>query len=211
VGLALADAMQRREAITACFFGDGAVAEGSFHESLNLAALWRLPVLFLCENNLYAMGTALGRSESETDVALKAAAFEVPAWPVDGMDALAVADAAERAVTAVRAGGGPHFLELRTYRFRPHSMFDPELYRERGEVEAWKRRDPIAALDGALRAAGLLDDAAMAALEQEVRAEVDDAVAFAEAGTWEPVEELTRYVYSEPAAATATGGPEVRS
>ncbi|MGH7810194.1 MAG: pyruvate dehydrogenase (acetyl-transferring) E1 component subunit alpha, partial [Candidatus Binatia bacterium] len=144
VGLALADQMSGRQQVTACFFGEGAVAEGEFHESLNLAALWKLPVLFCCENNLYAMGTALARSESETDICLKAAAFEIPAWPVDGMDVLAVEDATKRAAIAVRAGGGPHFLEYRTYRFRAHSMYDPELYRDKQEVEEWKKRDPIA-------------------------------------------------------------------
>jgi pyruvate dehydrogenase E1 component alpha subunit len=131
VGLALADKMRGRDRVTACFFGDGAVAEGEFHESLNLAALWQLPVLFVCENNLYAMGTALRYTESQTDLALKAAAYEIPAWPADGMDAVAVAEAARRAVDAVRSGGGPHFLELRTYRFRAHSMFDPERYRDK--------------------------------------------------------------------------------
>jgi TPP-dependent pyruvate/acetoin dehydrogenase alpha subunit len=114
VGLALADKMAGRSNVTVCFFGEGAVAEGTFHESLNLAALWQLPVLFCCENNLYAMGTALVRSESQTDIALKAAAYEIPAWAVDGMDVLAVEEAARRAVDAVRSGGGPHFLELRT-------------------------------------------------------------------------------------------------
>src|SRR4030065_668486 len=118
VGLALADKIAGRQQVTACFFGEGAVAEGEFHESMNLAALWKLPVLFCCENNLYAMGTALARSESETDICLKAAAFEVPAWPVDGMDVIAVEDATQRAATAVRAGGGPPFLEYPTYRFR---------------------------------------------------------------------------------------------
>src|SRR5512144_148816 len=143
VGLALADKMQGRARVTACFFGEGAVAEGEFHESMNLAALWNLPVLFCCENNLYAMGTALTRSESETDLALKAASFEVPAWDVDGMDVLAVEQAARAAAEAVRGGAGPHFLELRTYRFRAHSMFDPERYRQKGEVEEWRHRDPI--------------------------------------------------------------------
>jgi pyruvate dehydrogenase E1 component alpha subunit len=200
-GLALADALQRRPRVTACFFGEGAMAEGEFHESMNLAALWRLPVLFCCENNLYAMGTALARSESQTNVALKAASYEMPAWTVDGMDVLAVAAAADAAVDAVRAGGGPYFLELRTYRFRAHSMFDPELYRAKAEVEEWKRRCPIESFSARLRADGLLDDAALAALEAEVRAEVEDAVAFAEAGTWEPVAELTRHVCSEPAGA----------
>jgi pyruvate dehydrogenase E1 component alpha subunit len=201
VGLALADALQHRARVTACFFGEGAVAEGEFHESMNLAALWKLPVLFCCENNLYAMGTALVRSESQTTIALKAASYEMPAWSVDGMDVRDVAAAADAAVTAVRAGGGPHFLELRTYRFRPHSMFDPELYRSKAEVEEWKRRCPIAAWSARLREAGLLDDAMLAALEAEVRAEVEDAVAFAEAGTWEPVADLERWVYSAPATA----------
>ena len=199
VGLALADALQHRARVTACFFGDGAVAEGEFHESLNLAALWRLPVLFCCENNLYAMGTALARAQAETNLAIKAASYEIPSWAVDGMDALAVADAATKAAAAVRAGSGPFFLELRTYRFRPHSMFDPELYRAKAEVDEWKSRDPIAALTARLRNAGFVDDGALTALERDVQAEVDDAVAFAEAGTWEPATELERWVYSEPA------------
>jgi pyruvate dehydrogenase E1 component alpha subunit len=197
VGLALADKLQGRRRVTACFFGEGAVAEGEFHESLNLAALWDLPVLFCCENNLYAMGTALARSEAETDLTLKAASYELPAWPVDGMDVLAVRDAVGRAATAVRAGGGPYFVELRTYRFRAHSMYDPELYRERAEVERWKERDPIPQHVRRLSAGGLLSDEALAKLESEVAAEIASAVAFAEAGTLEPVSELTRFVYSE--------------
>jgi pyruvate dehydrogenase E1 component alpha subunit len=197
VGLALADAMQGRDRVTVCFFGEGAMAEGEFHESINLAALWRLPVLFCCENNLYAMGTALARSESQTDLALKAASYGVPSWEVDGMDALAVADAARKAVDSVRAGGGPYFLELRTYRFRAHSMFDPERYRERAEVAAWMERDPIPLLRSSLTAAGDLDDAGWAALEREAEDEVQDAIAFAEAGTLEPIETLERFVYSE--------------
>lgn len=197
VGLALGDAMQGRNRVTVCFFGEGAMAEGEFHESINLAALWRLPVLFCCENNLYAMGTALARSESQTDLALKAASYGVPAWEVDGMDALAVADAAKKAIESVRAGGGPYFLELRTYRFRAHSMFDPERYRDKGEVATWMKRDPIPLLQSSLAASGELDDAAWAALGREVDDEVQDAVAFAEAGSLEPVEELERFVYSE--------------
>jgi pyruvate dehydrogenase E1 component alpha subunit len=154
-------------------------------------------VLFCCENNRYAMGTAIERAHAETDLALRAASYRMPAWPVDGMDALAVADAARRAAEAVRAGEGPHFLELLTYRFRAHSMFDPELYRAKEEVEAWKRRCPIALLTARLRADGTLDDATLARIEEEALAEVDTAVAFAEAGTWEPVEALTRFVRSE--------------
>ncbi|HZP29834.1 MAG TPA: pyruvate dehydrogenase (acetyl-transferring) E1 component subunit alpha [Acidimicrobiia bacterium] len=197
VGLALADALAGRPRVTACFFGEGAVAEGEFHESLNLAALWNLPVLFCCENNLYAMGTRLERAESEVDLTLKAAAYEMPAWPVDGMDVLAVERAAGAAASSVRAGAGPHFLELRTYRFRAHSMYDPELYRTKAEVEEWKERDPIGGFVARLGAERLVDDARVAAIEAEIAAELDAAIAFAEAGTEEPVEDLERFVYSE--------------
>jgi pyruvate dehydrogenase E1 component alpha subunit len=199
VGLALADYMQGRHQVTAVFFGEGAVAEGEFHESMNLAALWNLPVLFCCENNLYAMGTALQRSESQTRLTLKAASYELPAWDVDGMDVLAVEAAARKAVESVRTGGGPHFLEFRTYRFRAHSMFDPELYRSRNEVEEWKKRDPVDVFRLKLTAEGILGEDAWAAMEADVTAEVDRAVAFAEAGTWEPLETLTRFVHSEQA------------
>lgn len=197
VGLALADKMNHRSRVTSVFFGEGAVAEGEFHEAMNLAALWDLPVLFCCENNLYAMGTALERSESQTHLTLKAAAFEMPAWEVDGMDVEAVEEAARKAAESVRAGGGPHFLEFRTFRFRAHSMFDPELYRTKEEVEKWKERDPIELLKKGLIEEGLLDDEKWNGMESRVRDEVDEAVAFAEVGTWEPVEELTRFVYSE--------------
>ena len=193
VGLALARKMQGRGGVVACFFGEGAMAEGEFHECMNLAALWSLPVLFCCENNLYAMGTALARSESETDLVLKATSYEMPAWPVDGMDVVTVRDATRRAVESIRAGGGPHFLELRTFRFRAHSMYDPERYRERAEVEEWKLRDPIATF--VERYAFTADD--LEELERTVADEVDAAVAFAEAGTPEPVEDLTRFVTSE--------------
>ena len=196
VGLALADQLQRRLRVTACFFGDGAVAEGEFHESLNLAALWRLPVLFLCENNLYAMGTALERHQAQTDIRLKAEAYGLPGEAVDGMDVLAVEAATRQAAEAVRRGDGPRLLELRTYRFRAHSMADPELYRGKDEVERWKGRDPIALFQARLREGGLLDDADLAAIETAVAAEVAAAVGVAEAGPWEPVEELTKDVYT---------------
>jgi len=190
VGLALADAMRSRAAVTACFFGDGAVAEGEFHESLNLAALWRLPVLFLCENNLYAMGTALERHQAQADIVRKAEAQGVPGEAVDGMDLLAVATATERAVAAIRRGEGPRLVESRTYRFRAHSMYDPELYRDKAEVERWKARDPITLFTGALRDRRLLEDADVAGIETSVAAEIDAAVREAEAAPWEPVEDL---------------------
>lgn len=197
VGLALADRMAGRQRVTACFFGEGAVAEGEFHESMNLAALWQLPVLFCCENNLYAMGTALARAESETDIALNAAGYGISAWAVDGMDVLAVEEAARRAVDAVRSGSGPHFLELRTYRFRAHSMFDPELYPEKAEVARWMERDPISLLERAMQAAGQLPEESWSALQADVDAEISTAVGFAENGTPEPVSELARFVYSD--------------
>ncbi len=195
VGLALADKLSGRDSVTACFFGEGAVAEGEFHESMNLAALWSLPVLFCCENNLYAMGTALERSESQTDLTVKAASYGVTTWAVDGMDVLACREAAQRAVDLVRAGNGPCFLEFRTYRFRAHSMYDPELYRSKEEVEKWKTRDPIDALSRRLGDGGVLTAEDRDRIEREVTARIDDAVAFAEAGTFEPVEDLTRFVY----------------
>ena len=194
VGFALADKMQGRNRVTACVFGEGAVAEGEFHESMNLAALWKLPVLFVCENNLYAMGTALARSESQTDIARKASAYNVTARAVDGMDVVAVEAAAREAVEAVRAGHGPQFLECRTYRFRAHSMFDAQLYREKAEIEEWMTRDPIPRLAGWMKETGTLHDADLARIEDEVTQEIDAAVAFAEAGTWEPLHEMEKFV-----------------
>ena len=198
VGLALADAMLHRPHVTTCFFGDGAVAEGEFHESLNLAALWKLPVLFACENNLYAMGTRIERALSQTDVAAKARAYGLQASAVDGMDVVAVGDATRAAVSRIRSGGGPELLEFRTYRFRAHSMFDAELYRDKSEVEAWKQRDPIRLFAARLEREGVIDSVRQAALVADTDAEIDRAVAFAEAGTWEPIEALTRDVYTRP-------------
>ena len=198
VGLALADHLQGRPHVTACFFGDGAVAEGEFHESMNLAALWHLPVLFCCENNLYAMGTAIGLAQSETDLSLKAASYRMPSWDVDGMDVAAVEDGARLACEAIRDGGGPHFLEMRTYRFRAHSMYDSDRYRDKDEIERWKERDPITALSTALGASGALDEGDLDRMESEIDAEIDDAIAFAEAGSLEAVSDLERFVTSEP-------------
>ena len=199
VGLALADKLQGRARVTAAFFGEGAVAEGAFHESMNLAALWKLPVAFFCENNFYAMGTALERSESQTDLCAKAAAFRVPTLKADGMDVVAVHEAAMRAAEHVRCGDGPFFVEFQTYRYRAHSMFDPDLYRDKAEVDAWKHRGPIHNLTGRLKAEGRLTEEAFLAIDAEAGREVEEAVAYAEAGTWEPVEDLLRDVHTEGA------------
>jgi len=153
-------------------------------------------VLFLCENNLYAMGTALERSEADTDLCEKARSYRMAADSVDGMDVLAVADATRAAVQHVRGGKGPYFLELKTYRFRAHSMFDPELYRAKTEVEQWKHRCPIVTFTARAQLAGLIADADIEAIETDIATEIADAVSFADAGTLEPVENLTRNVYA---------------
>lgn len=194
-GFALAEQMRGTGRIAACFFGEGAMAEGEFHETANLAVLWRLPLLMLCENNLYAMGTALDRSESETDLCLKAGSYRMEAASVDGMDVGAVRDATRRAVAHLRGGDGPLFLELRTYRFRAHSMFDPDLYRSKAEVEEWKQRCPIKALTARSTEAGWSLD--VPAIERDVATEIAAAIAYAEAGTLEPVETLMRHTVAE--------------
>jgi len=196
VGMALADKMRGISRVTACFFGDGAVAEGEFHECMNLAALWDLPVLFCCENNFYAMGTALERTHAETDLAARAGSYGMVSWAVDGMDVTAVEHAARRAAEAVRGGGGPHFLELRTYRFRAHSMYDPDRYRDKAEVERWKARDPVAALTAQLKRDGQLTEHDLEVLEKEIAAEIAQAIDAADAAGTEPAEDLTKFVYS---------------
>ena len=194
VGLALSDQLQARNFVTACFFGDGAVAEGEFHESLNLAALWKLPVLFLCENNFYAMGTSLERHQAQTDIALKARGYNVASETVDGMDVLAVEAATRKAADYVRQGNGPYLLELRTYRFRAHSMYDPELYRAKEEVEEWKGRCPITNFESLLLKEPGADATVFGEIESAVEKEINQAIAFAEAGKLEPVEDLTKDV-----------------
>jgi pyruvate dehydrogenase E1 component alpha subunit len=196
-GYALAEKLRGRDNIAACFFGEGAIAEGEFHESMNLSGLWGLPVLFFCENNLYAMGTALARSESQIDLIEKAQSYRIAAESVDGMNILAVRDATRRALEYIRAGHGPYFLEFRTYRFRAHSMFDPELYRDKFEVQAWKKHCPIADFSGQLMRVGWLAQADLDAIEHGIASEIVDAIEFSEASPWEKVEDLARFVYSE--------------
>lgn len=196
VGLGLAAKMQGEDRVTACFFGDGAVAEGAFHESLNLAALWKLPVLFCCENNLYGMGTAIERAEAQTDLCAKAASYAMPALSCDGMDIVAAHATTQEAAAIVQAGGGPVFIEYRTYRFRAHSMFDAELYRDKAEVEEWKARGPIHTFSARLKSEGKLTEEEFLALDAAAQREVAAAVAFAEAGGWEPVADLLKDVHT---------------
>ena len=200
-GLGLADRMTGEKNVTACFFGEGAVAEGEFHEAMNLSELWDLPVLWICENNGYAMGSALERTESQTDIHAKAKAYGIESEVVDGMDVVAVEAAARRAVAKIRETGRPYLVEARTYRFRAHSMFDAQLYRDKAEIAEWRKKGPIVRFQGWLLENGLIHEADIAEISAEVDAEIAEAVAFAEAGAWEPVETLTKHVMAENRAA----------
>lgn len=197
VGVAFAYKRQKKNAVACCFFGEGAVDEGEFHESLNLASLWELPVLFVCENNLYSMGMPFELAEAETNLVKKAEAYEVKGSSVDGMDVMAVWEASEKAIKYVREQKKPYFLECRTYRYRAHSMFDPERYRKKSEVQEWKKRDPIKMFSEKLKQENILTDEELKQLNVQVAKEVEAAVTFSENGTDEPVENLGRYVYSE--------------
>lgn len=197
VGLALADKKMKRNQITCCFFGEGAVAEGEFHEAMNLAALWQVPALFVCENNLYAMGTAIRFSHAVTDLEKKAAGYGIASATADGMNLLKVLEEAQKAVDTVRESGKPFLLICNTYRFRAHSMFDAELYRDKAEVVEWRKRDPIPLFRQYLLDQSYLSDSEFKDLEDRIETEVQNSVEFAEAGSWEPIEELMKYVYSE--------------
>jgi pyruvate dehydrogenase E1 component alpha subunit len=197
-GVGFAIRYEDRQRVILCFFGDGSVPQGEFHESMNLAALWKLPVVFVCENNRYAMGTAIQRALAQTDISKFAAAYAMPGEACDGMDVFAVRDCVGRAVARARESKVPTLVEARTYRFRGHSMRDPAaaVYRTKDEVEEEKQRDPIVGLRERLRAAGLLDEAAWDTLVERVEARVNDAVAFADASPEPPAEWLTADVYA---------------
>jgi TPP-dependent pyruvate/acetoin dehydrogenase alpha subunit len=172
-GLGLAMKLHRTDQVAACFFGDGATNEGAFHEGLNFAAVEQLPIVLVCENNLYGASTPYGRVSLVPDVAERAKAYGVPSQIVDGMDVLAVRDACAQAVVRARTGGGPTLVECKTYRFTGHSRSDARGYRTREEEQEWSQRDPLIVLGARL------DEATLAELEAEVRAELDDAVEFA--------------------------------
>jgi pyruvate dehydrogenase E1 component alpha subunit len=197
-GVGFAIRYEDRARVILCFFGDGSVPQGEFHESMNLAALWKLPVVFICENNRYAMGTAIQRALAQTDISKYAAAYAMAGEACDGMDVLAVRECVGRAVARARETKAPTLVEARTYRFRGHSMRDPAaaVYRTKDEVEEEKRRDPIVGLRERLRAAGALEEATWQALAERVEARVNDAVEFAEASPEPPAEWLTADVYA---------------
>ncbi len=180
-GLALADKSRGTDAVTLCMFGDGATNIGYFHEALNLAKVWELPVLLVCENNQYGMGTSPQRASAVAEIHKKANGYEIPNSRLeDGMDVLAVYEAASEAFDFIRAGNGPYFLEILTYRFRGHSMGDPERYRKSEEVQKWQEDDPIGRLRANILAEGAADEARLDALEAEVEAEIEAAAKFAE-------------------------------
>ena len=197
VGLALASSYLKNGRIVLNIFGDGAVNQGEFHESLNLASVWKLPVVFLCENNLYGMGTDVRRVSAEPEIHKRACAYNIPAERVDGMELLAVREAARRAVEWARGGKGPYFLEAVTYRFRGHSMADPEFYRDKAEVERWKAQDPILRFRRYLEGEGLISEEEVRSLEEGVEATINEAVRFADESPEPPPEALYEYVYKE--------------
>ena len=197
VGLGLAAKMQKLDSLAFCVFGDGSVGEGEFHEALNLAVLWQTPVVFFCENNLYGMGVPFAESLS-TQIPKLAAAYNMPAVTVDGMDVLAVYDATQKAVAHCRAGQGPYFIEAMTYRYRGHSMADPELYRLKQEIEEARRRDCIERLKKHMLGRGLLDERGFEEITNRVERDIDAAVAFADASPEPGLDTLFDYVTKEP-------------
>ena len=206
VGLALAAKYRREPRVVVCFFGDGAVNQGEFHESLNLAALWRLPVLFFLENNLYGMGTHIERTHAAGRNVYNAAdTYGIPAAQVDGMDVLAVREAAAQAVEKVRSGDGPVFLEAMTYRFVGHSMADPTAYRGADEVDVWRERDPIEQFKRVIFEHDLFDQAALDEIEAGAAAAVAEAVRFGEQSEEPPPGALYENVYATPARQSEGG------
>jgi len=196
-GLALADQYQGNDGVTICMFGDGATNIGFFHEALNLSKVWSLPVLWVCENNQYGMGTAVARASAVSEIRQKANGYGIPNERVDGMDVLAVRETALRVLERVRGGEGPYFLEVVTYRYRGHSMGDPERYRTSEEVQKWKENDPIGIYHRHLLAEGIATEAELDAIEAEVEAEVEDAVRFAESSPEPAPEALFADVYAD--------------
>jgi pyruvate dehydrogenase E1 component alpha subunit len=204
VGLAMANKSQKKQALTVCFFGEGAVAEGVFHEAMNLAVLWQLPVLFICENNRYAMGTALALSESETNIAKKAGSYGMRAMQVDGMNVVDVEAATSKAIEQIRQTNEPYFLECQSYRFRGHSSFDGQLYRDKAEVKLWQEKGPVIRLIRWLKENNGLEDEELSFIEAEIKDEIQVAITFAEQGAWESISDLAKDVYSPQVSSTDT-------
>jgi len=195
LGLAFASRYRGEDRITACFFGDGAVNQGTFHESLNWARLWELPVLFVCENNFYGIGTEVHRSSALPHIHKRTCGYDIPSEKVDGMDVIAVYKAIKHAAEQVRESGLPYFVEATTYRFRGHSMSDPGKYRSAAEHDLWKSRDPIPNLAKRLLEEGIADLTALNAIETRCKAQVEEAVQFAEQSPWPEDEQVWEDIY----------------
>jgi pyruvate dehydrogenase E1 component alpha subunit len=196
-GLALGDVYQGNDGVTICMFGDGATNIGFFHEAVNLSKVWSLPVLWVCENNQYGMGTAVERASAVSEIRQKAEGYAIPNSRVDGMDVMAVRQAAEQALAYVRTGKGPYFLEAITYRFRGHSMGDPERYRQSDEVKKWEENDPIGIYHRYLTSQKIADEEELDHIESQVTADVQEAVRFAESSPEPAPEALWENVYVE--------------
>ena len=198
VGAALAIKKLKKPNLVVCFFGDGANNEGAFHESLNMASIWQLPVVLVCENNGYGMSMSAARSTAAENVADRAAAYAMPGVIVDGNDLSAVAEASQIACDRARAGDGPTLIENKTYRWRGHSKSDRNRYRTKEEIEAWIAKDPIIRFQDEMKSQGIVDDAAIAEIRAAVEREIEAGLEFAKASPPPRIEDLTRFVYTDP-------------
>ena len=196
-GLAFADQYRKSDLVTLCYMGDGAVRQGAFHEALNMAMLWKLPVIFIIENNGYAMGTSVQRTSNVTELYELGKAFEMPSFPVDGMRCEAVHEAIASAAENARKGKGPTLLEIKTYRYKGHSMSDPATYRTKDEVEEYKAKDPIEHTLGILKSNKWITDAEVEAMEKKIKDVIDDAVKFADESPYPDASELYKDVYKQ--------------
>ncbi len=194
-GIAFAEKYAGTDSVCVAYMGDGAVRQGALNETFNMAALWKIPVIFVCENNGYAMGTSVERTSIETDIYKLGIPYGIPSSPVDGMDPVAVHNAMNEAVDRARAGNGPTFLEMRTYRYKGHSMSDPQKYRTKEEVESYKAKDPIETIKQAILKEGYADEQWIAGIDAKVKAIVDESVKFSEESPWPDVAELYTDVY----------------
>ena len=194
-GLAFAEKYLGTQNVSLTFFGDGAARQGMLHETFNLAMIWKLPVVFICENNHYAMGTSVARTSNVVDIYKLADAYDMPGDTVDGMDPEAVHDAVARAVKRARAGEGPTLLEMKTYRYKGHSMSDPQKYRTKEEVEEYKERDPIEVVKNILLSQHNVSESEIEVINERVRIEVEESVKFAEESPWPSDDELLKDVY----------------
>ena len=195
-GVGLAIRYKKTDQVVICFFGDGAVNEGAFHEALNMVALWKLPVIYVLENNLYGMGTAAYRVSSIPDLIRRASCYDIDREQVDGMDVLAVREVAERTIYKTRTDKEPRFIEAITYRYRGHSISDPGAYRTREEIEEWQKRDPIMRMENYLKENSMITDDEIKAIREEISAEIQDAVEFSENSPFPSKEELYTDIYA---------------